>query len=179
MDEFSQMWETPFSLTTRSFPCAQQRPPGLDKEGAEGRLYMANHNLITEVSLLGKGLLVLTSTLVNETNAVSGFGSLGLMTNDCVSMHSRPVSFLGLVERCTADNIAGTWSRPPNFLLVDYYNHGNYSGSVFEVAAQYNNVTYNRSCCGRDNASAGYTILPCVPLMMLLGMVAVMMGRRI
>jgi len=46
---------------------------------------------------------------------------------------------------CIAD-----WDRPPNFLLVDYYNEGN--GSVFEVAAQMNNVTYNRKCCGMDTA---------------------------
>lgn len=44
--------------------------------------------------------------------------------------------------------LLGDWGRPPNFLLVDYYNFGN--GSVFEVAAQMNNVTYNRKCCGLD-----------------------------
>jgi hypothetical protein len=38
--------------------------------------------------------------------------------------------------------------RPPNFLLVDYYNMGSFNGSVFEVAARANNVTYNRTCCG-------------------------------
>jgi hypothetical protein len=47
-----------------------------------------------------------------------------------------------------------TWDAPPNFLLVDYYNYGDPKpGSVFEVAARYNNVTYNRPCCGsNDNA---------------------------
>jgi hypothetical protein len=41
------------------------------------------------------------------------------------------------------------WDRPPNFLLVDYYNIGSpNNGSVFEVAARANNVTYNRRCCG-------------------------------
>lgn len=43
----------------------------------------------------------------------------------------------------------GDWDRPPNFLLVDYYNYGKPKpGSVFEVAAQANGVTYNRKCCG-------------------------------
>ena len=50
------------------------------------------------------------------------------------------------VEHCTED-----WGRPPNFLLVDYYNYGDPGpGSVFEVAARWNNVTYNRACCGAD-----------------------------
>jgi len=47
-----------------------------------------------------------------------------------------------------------TWNRPPNFLLVDYYNYGNFNGSVFEVAADMNNVTYNRKCCGQTSAAS-------------------------
>lgn len=44
---------------------------------------------------------------------------------------------------------AANWTVPPNFLLVDYYNYGDPGpGSVFEVAARWNNVTYNRPCCG-------------------------------
>lgn len=46
------------------------------------------------------------------------------------------------------------WTRPPNFLLVDYYNDGSYPGSVFEVAAQMNNVTYTGPCCGIARSSA-------------------------
>lgn len=50
----------------------------------------------------------------------------------------------------SADCIVGIWGRPPNFLLVDYYNYGSpRNGSVFEVAAHANNVTYNRECCGK------------------------------
>ncbi|KAL8674972.1 MAG: hypothetical protein Q9168_000676 [Polycauliona sp. 1 TL-2023] len=133
LDEFSQMWETPFSPTNRSFPCTQQRPPDLTKEDAEQRLYMANHNLNTELTLAGSSLLVATVSLLNETNSVEGFGSLGAMAHDCT-------------ER---------WARPPNFLLVDYYNVG--SGSVFEVAAEYNNVTYDRPCCGMVRSFASTT----------------------
>jgi len=53
--------------------------------------------------------------------------------------------------------IAATWVVPPNFLLVDYYNYGDPKpGSVFEVAARWNNVTYNRPCCGsKGNAAVG------------------------
>ena len=83
LDQFSQMWETPFSPTDRTFPCTQQRPPGLSKEDAEQRMYMANHNLNTELTLLGFTLLVPTVSLLNQTNNVTGFGSLGAMAQDC------------------------------------------------------------------------------------------------
>lgn len=87
LDEFSQMWETPFSPTNRSFPCTQERPPDLSREDAEQRLYMANHNLNTELTLAGISLLVPTVSLLNETNSVSGFGSLGAMAQDCNGMY--------------------------------------------------------------------------------------------
>ncbi|KAL9631789.1 MAG: hypothetical protein Q9164_005701 [Protoblastenia rupestris] len=83
LDEFSQIWETPFSPTNRTFPCTQQRPPDLDRGAAEQRMYMANHNLNTEISFGGTSLLVPTTALINETNAVEGYGSLGLMASDC------------------------------------------------------------------------------------------------
>lgn len=51
------------------------------------------------------------------------------------------------------------WNRPPNFLLVDYYNVGlPAAGSVFEVAARANNVTYNRPCCGVKPSGASLTV---------------------
>ena len=54
----------------------------------------------------------------------------------------------------TTNNTPATWNRPPNFLLVDYYNYGNpANGSVFEVAAEMNNVTYNWKCCGTKSAA--------------------------
>jgi hypothetical protein len=124
LDEFSQMWETPFDPTNRSFPCTTQRPPNLSPQDAGQRLYMTNHNLNYDISLLGTSLLVPNIPLLNVTNNVTGFGSLGLNAQQC--------------------NV--TWNYPPKFLNVDYYNVGN--GSVFEVAAKYNNVTYNRPCCG-------------------------------
>lgn len=54
-----------------------------------------------------------------------------------------------------ANQHTATWDLPPNFLLVDYYNYGDPSpGSVFEVAARWNNVTYNRPCCGSEANAA-------------------------
>ncbi|KAL4796484.1 PLC-like phosphodiesterase [Aspergillus venezuelensis] len=137
MDEFSQMWETPFSPTDRQFPCTVQRPPGLSDQDARQRMYMANHNLNLEFNIANLNLLIPNTALLNETNADHGFGSLGRM----------------------ADNCTTRWNRPPNFLLVDYYNQGNFNGSVFEVAATMNNVSYNRdSCCG--TLSAASSIVP-------------------
>ena len=99
LDEFSQMWETPFDPTNQSFPCTVQRPPGIDRNQPEGRMYLLNHNLNTEISLLGTSILVPNSPTLNVTNAVSGFGSLGLSANQCTgetapprSLHFRPVN---------------------------------------------------------------------------------------
>lgn len=137
LDEFSQLWETPFSPTNRDFPCTVQRPPKLKEKDAKNRMYMANHNLNTEVSLMGSsGLLVPNSVLVNETNAVSGYGSAGAMAGNCTEK----------------------WGRPPNFILVDYYNIGNVNGSIFRVAAKHNNVKYNGKCCGSKTSGASEDI---------------------
>ena len=87
LDEFSQMWETPFSPTDRSFPCTVERPPNLSTEDANSRMYLANHNLNTNITALGTSLLVPTTTLINETNAVNGTGSLGAMASECAGMH--------------------------------------------------------------------------------------------
>jgi hypothetical protein len=133
LDEFSQMWETPFDPTNRSFPCTTQRPPDLSVEDAKGRLYLTNHNLNYDITLLGNSLLVPNIPLLNVTNNVTGFGSLGLGAETCFD----------------------DWGYPPKFLNVDYYNVGN--GSVFEVAAKYNNVTYNRTCCGVAVSGAAST----------------------
>lgn len=85
LDEFGQLWETPFSPTDRKFPCTVERPPDLSPEDARARMYMANHNLNTEVSLMGSSLLVPNTVALNKTNAVSGDGSLGAMAGNCTS----------------------------------------------------------------------------------------------
>jgi len=55
----------------------------------------------------------------NVTNGVSGTGSLGVQVQTCVASQG----------------------RNPNFMLVDFYEFG--GGSVFQVAATANGVTYN------------------------------------
>ncbi|KAL8648827.1 MAG: hypothetical protein Q9210_004764 [Variospora velana] len=86
LDEFSHLWETPFSPTDRSFPCIQQRPPGLSTEDAQQRMYLVNHNLNTELTLAGISILVVAVSLLNETNDVTGPGSLGETAGDCTGM---------------------------------------------------------------------------------------------
>ncbi|RFU77979.1 hypothetical protein TARUN_4253 [Trichoderma arundinaceum] len=137
MDEFSQMWETPFDPVDRTFPCTVQRPPDLSTEAAVDRLYLMNHNLNAEFNVFNLELLVPAVSLLNETNSAEGYGSLGLAANNC-----------------RAD-----WGRAPNVLNVDYYNYGAPPGSVFEAAARVNNVTYNRPCCGQVPLSNDASVL--------------------
>lgn len=147
LNEFTHMSETPFDPTDQHFPCTVQRPPGLSIGAARQRLLLANHNLNVRVDLslasgsMGKSstLLIPDITQLDATNAASGFGSLGRMAAECNR----------------------TYGMRPNVLLVDYYNYGRPNGSVFEVAAAMNNVTYNPSqCCGKTSAATkGYPAL--------------------
>lgn len=84
LDQFSQLWETPFSPTDITFPCTVDRPPGLEPADARNRMYMANHNLNLPVTLLGATILVPNIVYINQTNGVSGLGSLGRMADDCL-----------------------------------------------------------------------------------------------
>ncbi|MCJ1440166.1 MAG: hypothetical protein MMC23_000649 [Stictis urceolatum] len=139
LDEFSQLWETPFSPTSPEFPCTQQRPPDLSDKDAKGRMYMANHNLNVNVSLAGLSLLVPNTIEIDATNSNDTNSAQALGTN---------------VDNCTGEY--SKWNRPPNFLLVDYYNRGTLNGTVFAAAAEANNVTYrNQSCCGQNTNAAG------------------------
>ncbi|KAL2115645.1 hypothetical protein VTJ04DRAFT_9900 [Mycothermus thermophilus] len=135
LDEFTHMWETPFDPVDRTFPCTVHRPPELPQDLArDGYLYLMNHNLNAEIQLLGQTILVPAVSELNTTNAADGEGSLGMAAANC----------------------AADWGRPPTVLNVDYYNYGNYPGSVFEVAARMNNVPYEpRPCCGQGESGAG------------------------
>ncbi|KAF2223379.1 PLC-like phosphodiesterase [Elsinoe ampelina] len=134
LDEFRHIWETPFSPQNAEFPCDLERPPQLQNltEAREEFMYMANHNLNTAVSFAGTSFLIPNTASINVTNAAGNeTGMLGAMDDTC--------------ER--------QWGRSPNWLLVDYYDRVN--GSVFEVAARANNVTYDRECCGYPPTSGG------------------------
>lgn len=90
LDEFTHIWETPFSPTEQAFPCTLQRPPGLNETIArEEYMYLANHNLNTAIDLSSLGidtddLLVPTTSLLNVTNAKGqDYGMLGAMSTNC------------------------------------------------------------------------------------------------
>lgn len=140
IDEFSNMWETPFDPTDQAFPCTIQRPDGLTVQQGSQLLYIANHNLNADVSLLGTDLLVPDVSSLNTTNNVTGYGSLGL----------------------AAENCRAAYGKPPTVLNVDYYNIGGAadSGAVFQVAAEMNNVTYRGGCCGKAATSGAAAAVP-------------------
>ncbi|EIN14014.1 PLC-like phosphodiesterase [Punctularia strigosozonata HHB-11173 SS5] len=81
-------------------------------------MYLINHFLDKEV--LGSPAPDVDNA--NTTNGVSGTGSLGEQA----------------LDTCVATN-----GRYPNFMLVDFYEYG--GGSVFQVAATANGVTYEPS----------------------------------
>ena len=59
------------------------------------------------------------------------------------------MGMMGLMaQNCQADYKG----KPPTWLLVDYYNTDH--GSVFEVAARLNNVTWDGDCCGTTTSIA-------------------------
>ncbi|KAI9754679.1 MAG: hypothetical protein M4579_004584 [Chaenotheca gracillima] len=152
LDEFSQMWETPFDPTDDTFPCTVQRPPGQTDQEREQKLYLLNHNLNQDINLLGASLSVPNTVAMNVTNNVTGPGSLGFTTSGCTSLYN----------------------RPPKFLLVDYYNRDN--GTVFQVAANHNNVTYDRPCCGLPTSAASqgqHRLLPSAILVALVSALAI------
>ncbi|KAL2104997.1 hypothetical protein VUR80DRAFT_9187 [Thermomyces stellatus] len=154
LDQFSQMWETPFDPVDPTFPCDVQRPPNLSEDRARDRLYLLNHNLNAEFNLFDTQILVPAVSLLNRTNGESGFGSLGRSTEGCVQR----------------------WGRPPKILNLDYYNFGDPEGSAFRVAARFNNVTYNGQCCGSVGDSAARCLRPAAAPLTLAILTAVLLA---
>ncbi|CAK5264535.1 unnamed protein product, partial [Mycena citricolor] len=110
IDEFTNMWETPFDVTT-SFDCSVNRSHVADTATS---MYVINHFFDTVVF----GSPVPDVADANTTNAVSGTRALGTQAALCQTQYG----------------------RPPTFMLVDFYEYG--GGSVFQVAAGLNGVTY-------------------------------------
>lgn len=89
--EFTNIWETAFDVTDTSFNCDVNRTTG----DSSTEMYLINHFL--DQLLLGQ--LVPDVGSLNQTNAVSGTGSLGAQVNTCMSTQGRPPNFL-LVDVC-------------------------------------------------------------------------------
>jgi len=114
IDEFSNMWETAYDVTSPTFDCEANRTHGTPAS----QLYTINHFLDTFSSLGSVALFTPNKAQLTTTNAFSGTGSLGAQASEC----------------------SAEWGRAPNFMLVDFYEVG--AGSVFRVAAGLNGVSY-------------------------------------
>jgi hypothetical protein len=116
LDEFSQIWETPFDVTTNDWPCTVNRTTG----DSTTQMFLINHFLYSVHNIAGAASSIAPDkSALETTNAATGPGSLGQEVQNC----------------------RAAISRPPTFLLVDFYHYG--GGSVFEVAASINGVTYS------------------------------------
>ncbi|KAI0937269.1 hypothetical protein AcW1_001291 [Taiwanofungus camphoratus] len=111
IDEFTNIWETAYDVTTTAFDCNVNRTNG----DTSTQMYLINHFLDEDIA----GILVPDKSQASQTNGVSGTGSLGQQVDTCVAQYN----------------------RDPNFMLVDFYEYG--GGSVFQVAATANGVTYS------------------------------------
>jgi len=135
LDHFTHFWETPFSQTDSSFPCT------VDRGDASTQMYMMNHYLDKNLSFFGSAIPVPDTANLASTNGLSGPSSLGGNAAECAAEH-------GL---------------NPTFALVDFYDIGD--GSVFEVAANLNGVSYTATQMGNgtvvgnpsDSTSSGKT----------------------
>ncbi|GAA6046402.1 hypothetical protein JCM3770_004901 [Rhodotorula araucariae] len=126
LDEFTNIWETPYDQTDKAFPCTVDRVTG----SSENKMYLMNHFLDVNTTILGSTYAVPAEAELEQTNAVSGTGSLGAQASECLTQHG----------------------YYPTFTLVDYYDVGD--GSVFEYAAQLNGVTYKPVEVGNGTSSS-------------------------
>ncbi|KAI4122659.1 MAG: hypothetical protein LQ347_006430 [Umbilicaria vellea] len=105
MDEFTFIWENPYDVTSLSnFTCIPERPPAVAgntvSATTSNRLALMNHFLgISQ----GFGIRIPDISNISTTNAPSGStGNLG-----------------GTAANCTA-----LWGKPPNYILVDFFDQG-------------------------------------------------------
>lgn len=126
IDEFTNIWETKFNVVDPvDFDCSVNRTKG----DTNTQIYLINHFL--DKLVLGQPAPDVAKA--NVTNSASGPGSLGAHVDACVALNT----------------------RPPTFLLVDFYEFG--GGSVFEVAAQANGVTFTPTPVATPSATSSVT----------------------
>ena len=126
------MWETAYDVTTTAFDCNVNRTKG----DSTNQLYTINHFLDTEVSSLFDTLVPDKSAL-DQTNAANGTGSLGLQAEECGAQYGRSPNFMLVDVRISC---LISFRILKLMVSVQFYEYGN--GSVFEVAATLNGVTY-------------------------------------
>ena len=111
--EFSNMWEDAYDVTDQDFACNVNRSSG----SPTTTLSLTNHYLDVYGNILGINAWLPNKDLLNETNAETGYGSIGQGAENCV----------------------GLWGRPPNHILLDFYDSNGIS--PFNVAATLNGVS--------------------------------------
>lgn len=125
------MWETAFDVTDTTFDCNVNRSKGDNTT----QLYLINHFL--DKIVLGHPAP--DPENANVTNSANGTGSLGLQVQTCAAQYGRDPNFM-LVDVCifVLPRILRRW-----LTFLQYYEYG--GGSVFEVAATANGVSYKPS----------------------------------
>jgi len=106
LPEFEYFWETPFDTTNPDFPqCIIDRPGDLAQQPAVAaqRMYIMNHYLDTNIFRMD----LPDRYDAKSTNAATGNGSISAQADLCQQLHG----------------------RPPNGVLVDYFDRG----SIFEA----------------------------------------------
>ncbi|KAK4692970.1 hypothetical protein P7C71_g4335, partial [Lecanoromycetidae sp. Uapishka_2] len=101
LPEFDYFWETPFDTTDPNFlQCIVSRPGDLAQQPSvtSQRMYIMNHFLDTDIL----GMDLPDRYDAERTNAVTGDGSIGAQAELCRGLHG----------------------RPPNGILVDYFDRG-------------------------------------------------------
>ncbi|PVH92204.1 hypothetical protein DM02DRAFT_296136 [Periconia macrospinosa] len=103
LDEFTYVYENNFeNETPTAYSCDPNRPTGLTRESAvsSNRMFLMNHFLYSTQLF---GIQQPNVTYTNVTNSVNGGqGSLGAAISNCT----------------------GVYNKPPNFILVDFFNVG-------------------------------------------------------
>ncbi|CAO2653893.1 Nn.00g106260.m01.CDS01 [Neocucurbitaria sp. VM-36] len=124
MDEFTFIFENNYENTSPSnYSCNPDRPTSLGSASAalsSGRMFLMNHFLYESTSFFQSP----NESYAGTTNAQTGVGSLGESVTECT----------------------GVYGKPPNFVLVDFFNRGPAMASVDAA----NGVT---DATGRTNVS--------------------------
>jgi hypothetical protein len=90
--EFSNIWETAFDVTDTTFDCNVNRTIGSSNNV---QMILTNHFL--DRILFNQPVPDMAA--LNQTNGVTGTGSLGQQVNTCMAVQGRPPNFM-LVDVC-------------------------------------------------------------------------------
>lgn len=114
MDQYAFMFENSFeNVDPSNYSCNPSRPTSLGTPAAaleSNRMFLMNHFLYDD-SLFG--IQITNVTYANVTNAETGLGSLGESVSNCTTVYS----------------------KPPSFVMVDWFNMGPAIASVDKANA--------------------------------------------